>query len=168
MSRELRFSSKNLPANVPVRPTKEISLQRKVASDASRLNTISQALPSIPEMVLTRSHLAHFVRFASRVTARSAMPGLRCCLFGTDSAVVTALDVSLRTILPGARDIGVLVPVDVLKRSINFSDQPETHIVRELTNPSRPFGVRVDQALISGHDPAEFPAASALFPDGWP
>jgi hypothetical protein len=117
-------------------------------------------------MVLTGRHLAHFVRFASRVTAKSATPGLRSCLFGADSAVVTDLDVSLRAILLGARDIGVLIPVDVLKRSVNSSDRPEIHIVRELTNPSRPFGVRVDEALITGHDPVEFPAVDSLFPDG--
>jgi DNA polymerase-3 subunit beta len=158
--------SENLPANVPARPTKETALQRNAAPDSAALSTITHALPSIPGMVLTRRHLAHFVRFASRVTARSATPGLRCCLFGADSAVVTDLVVSLRTILPGARDIGVLIPVDVLKRSINSSDRPEIHIVRELTNPSRPFGVRVDEALITGHDPEEFPAVGALFPDG--
>jgi hypothetical protein len=158
--------SENLPANVPARPTKEIVLERNAAPDSSALGTVTQALPSIPRMVLTRRHLANFVRFASRVTARSATPGLRCSLFGADSAVVTDLDVSLRTILPGARDIGVLIPVDVLKRSVNLSDRPEIHLARELTNRSRPFGVRIDDALISGHDPAEFPAVSALFPDG--
>jgi hypothetical protein len=116
-------------------------------------------------MVLTRQHLAHFVRFASRVTARSATPGLRCCRFATDTVVVTDLDVSLRTVLPGARDIGALIPVDVVKRSVNSSDRPEINIVRELTNPSRPFGVRIEEALISGHDPSEFPAVGALFPE---
>jgi DNA polymerase-3 subunit beta len=156
--------SDNLPA--PVRPIKEVSIQRNVTLDSPALSTVTHALPSIPGMVLTRRHLANFIRFASRVTARSATPGLRSCIFGTDSAVVTDLDVSLRTILPGARDIGVLIPVGVLKRSVNLFDRPEIHVVRELANSSRPFGVRVDEALISGHDPAEFPAVSALFPDG--
>jgi hypothetical protein len=76
----------NLPANVPVRPTKEIVLERNAAPDSPGLSAVSHSLPSIPGMVLTRRHLANFVRFASRVTARSATPGLRSCLFGADSA----------------------------------------------------------------------------------
>jgi hypothetical protein len=96
--------SDTLPANVPARPTKEISQQCNAVPD-SALSTVTHALPSIPGMVLTRRHLANFIRFASRVTARSATPGLRCCLFGADSAVVTDLDLSLRTILPGAREV---------------------------------------------------------------
>jgi DNA polymerase III sliding clamp (beta) subunit (PCNA family) len=117
-------------------------------------------------MVLTRQQLANFIRFASRVTARSVTPGLRCCLFGVDTAVVTDLDVSLRTTLPGARDIGVLVPADVLKRALKSSDRSDIHIVREPSSPSRPLGVRADGVLISGHDATEFPAVSALFPEG--
>jgi DNA polymerase III sliding clamp (beta) subunit (PCNA family) len=119
-------------------------------------------------MVLARQHLAHFVRFASRVTARSATPGLRCCLFGADSVIVTDLDLSLRTLLPGARDIGVLVPLDVLKRSVSSSDRPEVHVVQEQPSPSRPFAVRVDEARIAGHDPGEFPTVAALFPNDHP
>ena len=70
--------------------------------------------------------------------------------------------------MPGARDIGVLVPVHLLKRSVTSSDRPEIHIVREQPRPSRSFGIRVDDARISGYDPAEFPAVGALFPDGHP
>jgi hypothetical protein len=82
--------------------------------------------------------------------------------------IVTNLDLSIRTILLGARDIGVLVPVDVLKRSISSSDRPEVHIVREVTSPSRPFAVRVGEARIAGNDPAEFPTVAALFPNDHP
>src|SRR5262249_28942567 len=146
----------------------EIALRSNALPDSPALSTVTHTSPSIPGMVLTRRHLANFIRFASRVRARSATPGLRCCLFGADSAVVTNLDLSLRTILPGARDIGVLIPVDVLKRSVSSSDRPEIHIVRQLTNPSRLFGVRVDDVRISGRDPAEFPAVEALFPSGHP
>jgi DNA polymerase III sliding clamp (beta) subunit (PCNA family) len=48
---------------------------------------------------------------------------------------------------------------------VNSSDRPETHIARAQTNPSRPFGARLDEALTAGHDPAEFPAVGELFPD---
>jgi hypothetical protein len=119
-------------------------------------------------MILSRQQLANFLRFASRVAAKSATPQLRCCLFGVDAAVVTDLDVSVRAILPGARDIGVLVPADVLKRSVNTSDRPDIYITREPSSPSRPFGARVDELLISGYDAAEFLAVSALFPSGHP
>jgi DNA polymerase III sliding clamp (beta) subunit (PCNA family) len=61
-----------------------------------------------------------------------------------------------------------LIPVDVLKRSVNASDRPEIHIGREQPSPSRPFAVRVDEARISGHDPAEFPAVEAFFPGDHP
>jgi len=158
--------SDNVPANIPVRPKKEISLPRNIARDSPALSAINHAVPSIPGMVLARRHLAHFIRFASRVTVKSATPGLRGCLFGADSIAVTNLDVSLRTVLPGARDIGVLVPVDVLKRCIGGNDRSEIHIARDQSNPARPFAVRIDGALISGHDPAEFPAVAALFPNG--
>jgi hypothetical protein len=90
--------SDNLPANVPARPPKEVSLQRKTSENpATTLTRVIQAPPAPRGMVLTRQHLAHFIRFASRVTARSAIPGLRCCLFRADSVVTTDLDVSLRT-----------------------------------------------------------------------
>src|SRR6185369_1619204 len=119
--------SDSLPVNLPVRPPKEVSPPRNTPETPTTLIKVIQAPPALPGMVLTRQHLAHFLRFASRVTARSATPGLRSCLFGAESVVVTDLDVSLRTILPDARDIGVLIPVDVLKRSINSSDRPEIH-----------------------------------------
>ena len=145
--------SDNLPA---VRQPKEVSPRRSALETAAALTKAIQAPPALRGMVLTRQHLAHFVRFASRVTAKSAMLGLRCCLFGTDSAVVTDLDVSLRTVLPGARDIGALVPVEVLKRAVTSSDRPEIHIMRE-HEPSRLFGVRVDDALSPATTPQSSP-----------
>jgi hypothetical protein len=39
------------------------------------------------------------------------MPALGSCLLSLDSVTVTDLDFALRAILPGARDVGVLVPV---------------------------------------------------------
>jgi len=156
-----------LPA-IPVPLPKEVSPQRSPSETSAALTTVIQAPSALPGMVLTRQHLAYFVRFASRVTTKSATPGLRCCLFGTDFAVVTDLDFALRTVLPGARDIGVLVPVEVLKRSVSSSDRPDIHIMREQPSRSRPFGVRVDDGRISGHDPAEFPTLEALFPGGHP
>ena len=118
--------------------------------------------------MLVRRHLGQFIRFASRLTARSATPALRCCLFGLDSVVVTDLDVALRGALPGARDIGVLVPIEALKRCLAGTDRPEISIIQEQPSPTRPFAVRVDGALLRGHDPAEFPRVTALFPDGDP
>ena len=72
--------------------------------------------PALAGMIVRRADLAAFVRFASRLTSRAPMPALRCCLFSFDSAIVTDLDVALRAHLPGARDIGALVPVPILKR----------------------------------------------------
>ena len=49
---------------------------------------------------------------------------------------------------------------------MNSSDRSEIHIVREQPTPSRSLGVRIDDARVAGHDPAELPAVNALFPDG--
>src|SRR5436190_16782465 len=164
--------SDNLPAKLPVRQTKEATIQSKAAAapgnpPAARTKVV-QGPPSSPGILLVRRHLAQFIRFASRVTTRSATPALRCCLFGLDSVVVTDLDVAFRGSLPGARDIGVLVPIEALKRCLAGTDRPEISIAPEQRNPARPFAVKVDGALLRGHDPVEFPPTAALFPDGDP
>jgi hypothetical protein len=159
--------SDKLPANVPA-SQRALAGLKHTALPPAPISVATHALPSVPGMALARRHLAHFIRFASRVTSRSRTPGLRSCVFGTDSVVVTDLDISLRTVLPGARDIGVLVPVDVLKRCVGSADRPEICIGHEPTNPAEPFVVRIDGALFSGHDPAEFPAIVALLPDAHP
>jgi DNA polymerase III beta subunit, C-terminal domain/DNA polymerase III beta subunit, central domain len=164
--------SDNLPAKLPVRQTKQVTRQSKAtaapANPPAALTKVVQVQPSPPGILLVRRHLGQFIRFASRLTARSATPALRCCLFGLDSVVVTDLDVALRGALPGARDIGVLVPIEALKRCLAGTDRPEISIIQEQPSPTRPFAVRVDGALLRGHDPAEFPRVTALFPDGDP
>jgi DNA polymerase III beta subunit, C-terminal domain/DNA polymerase III beta subunit, central domain len=164
--------SDNLPAKLPVRQTKEVTRQSKATaapgSPPVALTKVVQVQPSPPGILLVRRHLGQFIRFASRLTARSATPALRCCLFGLDSVVVTDLDVALRGALPGARDIGVLVPIEALKRCLAGTDRPEISIIQEQPSPTRPFAVRVDGALLRGHGPAEFPRVTALFPDGDP
>ena len=163
--------SDNLPAKLPARQTKEVTRQSKAtaapANPPAALTKVVQVQPSPPGILLVRRHLGQFIRFASRLTARSATPALRCCLFGLDSVVVTDLDVALRGALPGARDIGVLVPIEALKRCLGGTGGPEIHVAHE-PNPARPFAVRVDGALPRAHDPAEFPRVTALFPDGDP
>src|SRR5205823_6334778 len=68
----------------------------------------------------------------------------------------------------GARDVGVLVPVEALKRFLAGTDRPEISIAPEQPTPTRAFAVRVDGALLRGHDPAEFPPISALVPGSDP
>jgi hypothetical protein len=164
--------SDNLPAKLPVRQTKQVTRQSKAtaapANPPAALTKVVQVQPSPPGILLVRRHLGQFIRFASRLTARSATPALRCCLFGLDSVVVTDLDVALRGALPGARDIGVLVPIEALKRCLAGTDRPEIFIIQEPPSPTRPFAVRVDGALLRGHDPAEFPLTAALFPGSDP
>ena len=108
--------SDNLPANLPVRQTKEVSPQGDVvpitANPPAPVIEAIQTPPSLPGIVFVRRQLAQFIRFASKLTTKSATPALRCCLFGLDSVVVTDLDIAFRGSLPGARDVGVLVPVE--------------------------------------------------------
>jgi DNA polymerase III beta subunit-like protein len=164
--------SDNLPAKLPVRQTKEVTRQSKVtaarANPPAARTKVVQGPPSSPGILLVRRHLAQFIRFASRVTTKSATPALRCCMFAFESMVVTDLDVALRGSLPGARDVGVLVPVETLKRCLAATDHPEISVIQEQPSPARPFAVRVDGALLRGHDPAEFPPISALFPGSEP
>jgi DNA polymerase III beta subunit, C-terminal domain/DNA polymerase III beta subunit, central domain len=164
--------SDNLPAKLPARQTKEVSPRGQVvpitANPPAPETEVIQAPPSLPGIVLTRRHLAQFIRFASRLTTKSATPALRCCLFGFGSVVATELDVALRGSLPGARDVGVLVPVEALKRCLAGTDRPEISIIQEQPSAARPFAVRVDGALLRGHDPAEFPPTAVLFPDSDP
>src|SRR5439155_21164141 len=139
--------SDNLPANLPVRQTKEVTRQSKVtaasANPPAALTKVVQVQPSSPGILLVRQHLAQFVRFASRLTTKSATPALRCCMFAFDSMVVTDLDVAFRGSLPGARDIGVLVPVETLKRCLAATDHPEISIAQEQRTPARAFAVTV-------------------------
>jgi DNA polymerase-3 subunit beta len=115
-------------------------------------------------MTVTRADLAIFVRFASRLASRAPMPALGCSLFSFESAVVTNLDVALRAHLPGARDIGGLIPVAVLKRCLLMRGASEVRIERVPSALERPFMFAVGGALFAGHDPAEFPGVLALFP----
>jgi hypothetical protein len=164
--------SENLPAKLPVRQTKEVARQSKAtaapANPPAALTKPVQVTPSSPGILFVRRQLAQFIRFASRVTTKSPTPALRCCMFAFDSMVVTDLDVAFRGSLPGARDLGVLVPVETLKRCLAGTDRPEISIAPEQRNPARPFAVKVDGALLRGHDPVEFPPTAALFPDGDP
>jgi hypothetical protein len=163
--------SDNLPAKLPARQRKEVPPRGEVVAIAANPPApeikVIQAPPSLPGTVLIRRQVAQFIRFAARITAKSTTPALRCCLFGLDSVVVTDLDVALRAVLPDARDIGVLVPLETLKRCVGGMDSPEIRMARE-PNPARPFAARVDGALLRGHDPAEFPPISALFPSSDP
>src|SRR5262249_37656976 len=119
-------------------------------------------------MIVERADLAAFVRFASRLTSRAPMPVLRCCLFSSDSAVVTDLDVALRGHLPGVRDIGVLVPAPSFKRFLSARQVADIQIERVPNGPEDLLRVLVNGAVFSGHDPREFPAVTALFPAGEP
>jgi hypothetical protein len=92
------------------------------------------------------------------------MPALGCSFFSLDSAIVTDLDVALRARLPGARDIGVLVPVAVLKRCLLMRGAPEVRIERAQSVLEHPFMFAIGDAVFAGHDPAEFPGDAALFP----
>jgi DNA polymerase-3 subunit beta len=96
------------------------------------------------------------------------MPALRCSAFSFESAIVTDLDVALRARLPGARDIGVLVPVAVLKRCLLMRGASEVRIERAASVPERPFIFAIGDAPFAGHDPAEFPSIAALFPTNEP
>src|SRR5262245_62561278 len=117
---------KDLPAVLPLRPKTELPVAataQTFAPPTARANTVAPAgakertvPPHLPSMTIRRADLATFVRFASRLASRAPMPPLRCCLFSLDSVTVTDLDVALRATLPGARDIGVVVPVPILKR----------------------------------------------------
>jgi len=119
-------------------------------------------------MIVRRADLAAFVRFASRLTSRAPMPALRCCLLSFDSAIVTDLDVALRAALPGARDIGVLVPVPILKRLLSARDVGEIQI-EGIPNVSEGLlRLSINGAFFSGDDPHEFPGVTALFPTGEP
>jgi hypothetical protein len=139
--------SDNLPAKLPARQRKEVPPRGEVVPIAANPPApeikVIQAPPSLPGTVLIRRQVAQFIRFAARITAKSTTPALRCCLFGLDSVVVTDLDVALRAVLPDARDIGVLVPLETLKRCVGGMDSPEIRMAHE-PNPARPFAARVD------------------------
>src|SRR5262249_57587475 len=113
----------------------------------------STTTPALPNMIVQRADLAAFVRFASRLTSRAPTPALRCCLFAFDSAVVTDLDVALRTHLPGARDIGVLVPAPSLKRFLSARDVADIQIERVPNGPEGLRRVSVNGAGLSVHRP---------------
>ena len=164
--------SENLPAKLPPRQRKDVSPQASAVpvaanSPAPRTKAVRLA-PALPGMVLARRHFARFVRFASRLTSRCPTPALQSVLFGPDSVLVTDLDVALRASLPGARQIGVLLPVHVLRRCLGASDRPEIHIGRVASNPARFFAASVDGAIVAGHDSGEFPALNALFRESQP
>jgi hypothetical protein len=90
------------------------------------------------------------------------MPALKCSLFSFESAIVTDLDVALRARIPGARDVGVLVPVAVLKRCLLIREASEVRVERA-PSAERPFMFAIGDAVFPGHDPANFPDVAALF-----
>src|SRR5437867_8412587 len=118
---------KDLPATIPARLDRRVpAVGTQILAPATithadpsppAMPTRSTTTPALPGMTVRRADLAAFIRFASRLAGRAPLPALRCCLFAFDSAAVTDLDVALRAPLPGARDIEVLVPVPILKRS---------------------------------------------------
>ena len=168
---------KDLPATIPARFDRQVAA---VSSQIAAPATMSHAhpppakprrstkTPALPGMIVRRADLAAFVRFASRLTSRAPMPALRCCLFSFDSAIVTDLDVALRATLPGARDIGVLVPVPILKRLLSARDVAEIQIERVPDVPEGLLRLSINGAVFSGHDRHEFPDVTALFPTGEP
>ena len=164
---------KDLPATIPVRLNPETSVVKpetvppSPTSKAALLppaKSPSLSAPALPAMTVPRADLAVFVRFASRLASRAPMPALRCSLFSFESAIVTDLDVALRERLPGVRDIGVLVPVAVLKRCLLIREASEVRIERSPSVLERPFMFAIGGAVFAGHDPAEFPSIAALFP----
>jgi hypothetical protein len=72
--------SDNLPAKIPVRPTKKVSPQGDVvpASANPRAPETKVIRPplSLQGMMVARRHLAQFIRFASRATAKGTAPAL--------------------------------------------------------------------------------------------
>jgi hypothetical protein len=172
---------KDRPATIPARPDKQLPsvsgvTTRVVSAPVVPHQTASPpakakrpiAVPALPGMTIGRRDLAAFVRFASRLAGRAPLPALRCCLFSLDSAAVTDLDVALRAHLPGARHIGALVPVGILKRSLAARTAADVQIERIPNIPEGPFSLSIDGAVFSGADPREFPDVTALFPAGEP
>ena len=168
---------KDLPATIPARLDRQVPVvSTQIAAPATMSHahpppakpTRSTKTPALPGMIVRRADLAAFVRFASRLTSRAPMPALRCCLFAFDSAAVTDLDVALRATLPGARDIGALVPVPILKRLLSARDVAEIQIERVPDVPEGLLRLSINGAVFSGHDRHEFPDVTALFPTGEP
>src|SRR5262245_56855552 len=169
---------KDLPATILARLHRQVPTVRTQTVSPATTSHNDPPLPVEPRrstattallnMMVRRTDLAAFVRFASRLTSRAPMPALRSCLFSFDSAVVTDLDVALRARLPGARDIGVLVPVPVLKRSASSRRSPDVSIEWVPNVSERPFSFSIVGACFSGHDPRDFPSVAALFPLGEP
>jgi hypothetical protein len=164
---------KDLPATIPVRPNRETPVVKpetvapSPTSKAALLpptSSPSNSAPALPAVTIQRTDLAVFVRFASRLASRDPMPALQCSFFSFDSAIVTDFDVALRARLPGARDIGVLVPVAVLKRCLLMHGASEVRIERAPSVFEHPFMFAIGDAFLPGHDPAEFPGVAALFP----
>ena len=140
----------------------------------SRAATMSQAdslPPAKPEAIDHGSGACGHDRPRARISPpSSASPrGLRvalrcrlsrCCLFSFDSAIVTDLDVALRAHLPGARDIGVLVPVPILKRSTSSRQSPDVRIERAPKSSERPFRLSIDGACLLRSRPGATSRAS--------
>ncbi|MGH7821233.1 MAG: hypothetical protein ACREQ9_15820, partial [Candidatus Binatia bacterium] len=164
---------KNLPAKLPVRPNAvaTIAVPRAVPSAPMPSGALGpppgplQRFPALG-MTLDRRALSRALRFASRLTATSPIPALGCCLFEDGAIVATDLDVSLRARIDGARDLKVLVPVQLLKQCLSGRSEPTAEIHLLPPTPDRTFPVSVDGALLLCHDPAEFPDPSKLFPRG--
>ena len=168
---------KDLPATIPPRVNQQVPAVNTRTVAPATMSQVdpppakprrSTTTPALPGMIVRRADLASFVRFASRVTNRAPLPALRCCLFALDSAAVTDLDVTLRAHVPGARDIGVLVPVAILKRFLSSREAADVRIERIPDAPEGPLRLSINGAVFSGHDPREFPEVAALFPTGEP
>src|SRR5207249_55011 len=105
------------------------------------------------------------LRFASRLASRAPIPALTACLFVDGFMLATDLDVALRARLPGARDFGVLVPAEQLKRCVSRGEKLYVEMISLAATEARPFAVSVEGATLAGHDPWNFPDPSVLFPD---
>jgi hypothetical protein len=119
-------------------------------------------------MTVRRADLARFMRFGSRIATHSTVATLRSVRFSDEGVAATDLDLWLSAKLPGARDIGVLVPAVALKQALRAKETPDLNIERIPGSPSNPLKVSIDGAIFSGHDPREFPDVDGLLADEQP
>lgn len=160
----------NLPARIPVRAKTEVAPSNapsapatsRAENDVPMAHRDSELRPSALGLILDRRALAFALRFASRLASRAPIPALAGCLFVDGFLIATDLDVALRAELPGARDLGVLVPAEPLKRCLSESTKPEVEILRIPPTLDRPFTVSFDGAILEGHDPEAFPGFVGL------
>jgi hypothetical protein len=158
---------KDLPATIPARPNTQIPAVRSQIVAPATMPPADPSPPAkprrspttlaLPRTTVRRADLAAFVRFASRLAGRAPLPALRCCIFAFDSVAITDLDVALRAHVPGARNLGVLVPVPTLKRLLSAREVVGIQI-ESISNVSEGLlRLSINGAVFSGNDPREFP-----------